>query len=190
MHAISPFTSYQFYLTKALSSSHTDWATVWNDYKPVVPINDIDKKNQFVLNMDRQDFVNAHLIPIDLYRPLVSSCFHFGMSLYVFPGVSDEFHPYFMSLFILSLAQCMLTMLNFHVSFYSRSSDCWDAIGWYFHTITIFLLRIVIPIASIIIALMAHFELENGSNSYSLLLMSHAFTCIGTSMTYVFYFKK
>lgn len=34
-HALSPFTSYQFYLTKAITNPTIDWSTVWKDFKPV-----------------------------------------------------------------------------------------------------------------------------------------------------------
>ena len=85
----------------------------------------------------------------------------------------------------------MLTSFHFHVSFYSKTSDCWDAVGWYFLFIALLLLRFIIPMACIAIALKAHFELAaEGSNAYGLLLMSHAFTCIGATLSYLFQSRK
>lgn len=33
-HACSPFSVYQYYLTKALVNKNLDWSTIWKDKKP------------------------------------------------------------------------------------------------------------------------------------------------------------
>ena len=35
LHALSPFTSYQFYLTKGISNQKLDWSKFWHDHKPI-----------------------------------------------------------------------------------------------------------------------------------------------------------
>ena len=140
--------------------------------------------------MDMQDFVNAHLVPIDMYRPLVSSCFIFTASLSTFPVINEDFRPYFWALFILSIGKMVLTVFHFHVSFYSRSSECWDRCGWYFLVTAVFMVRVAIPIASMVIAIDAYMKFHEGSNCYSLLLLFHAVTSCATTCSYIFFFKR
>ena len=33
-HSLSPFSVYQYYLTKALVNRNIDWSTIWQDRKP------------------------------------------------------------------------------------------------------------------------------------------------------------
>jgi len=54
--------------------------------------------------MNKQDFVSAHLWPLNLYRPLVSSVFHFTLSYYAFPEVNEELMGYFRLFHIISIA--------------------------------------------------------------------------------------
>jgi len=81
-------------------------------------------------------------------------------------------------------------VFHFHVSFYSRESDCWDAVGWWFMAIACFILRFVIPIFSVALCLVVHFELKDGSNAYSLLFMSYGFTCLFSTISFLPYLKK
>ena len=34
-HSLSPFTAFQYYFTRALTNHNEDWATIWNDKKPI-----------------------------------------------------------------------------------------------------------------------------------------------------------
>ena len=58
-----------------------------------------------------------------------------------------------LALHILSIVQVVLTVFHFHVSFYSRSSQCWDAVGWWFMILATFMLRVVVPIGCVVIAM-------------------------------------
>jgi len=87
------------------------------------------------------------------------------------------------------VVQLLLTVFHFHVSWYSRRNRCWDFAGWYCMAIKNFILRGVIPVWSIIIAFVAMFNMRKGTNSYNLLLMSHALTSFFSTIHFAFYFK-
>lgn len=78
----------------------------------------------------------------------------------------------------LSIVQTVLAVSYFHVSFYSKTSKCWDKVGWYFHSGITIVLHIVIPIAVVILAVFMYLDTKNGSAAYNQLLIMYAITCL------------
>ena len=132
----------------------------------------------------------ANILAIDAYRPQISAVFHFTISILVFPEVQEEFNETFQVLYILAIAQFVLTIFYSHTSFYSESSPCWDRMGWWVISMAILIVRIPIPIYS---ALQAYTTLESTwdqSNAYSLLFLSHAVSCVISTVGYLCIAKK
>lgn len=190
LHALSPFTSYQFYLTKGISNSKLDWSKFWDDHKPIKPVDENDAVQQYVTNGKNEDFIKAHTPALNLYRPLVSCVFHFMMSLKFFPDAGKKFETYVHVLFGIAGLQILLTIIYFHVSWYSKNHACWDRSGWWFHCILSVILHFVLPIVVVFIAVDAYAANKDGSNAYSLLLVTHALTCILSSVQFGFFIKR
>ena len=93
-------------------------------------------------------------------------------------------------LFGISGLQLLLTVIYFHVSWYSKKNKCWDRSGWWFHFILTMILHFFLPIIVSIIAVHAYGYNKDGSNSYSLLLITHALTCILSTVQFGFLIKK
>ena len=114
-----------------------------------------------------QDFVNAHLPVINLYRPLVSNVFYFVIFGLYFPDLNPGYKSGVRSCFILSIIQTCLAIYYFHVSFYSKKSKCWDKMGWFVHTGVTFCLHLVIPISVVILTIDLYMSTKNGSMAYN-----------------------
>ena len=72
----------------------------------------------------------------------------------------------------------MLTVIHFHVSWYSCNNQCWDKLGWWFMAVSIAIVRVLIPLTSFSIAIYNMIQKQGGSNAYNLLQMSHALTIL------------
>ena len=155
------------------------------------PIDKSDKRAQFVACMSSKDFVRSHTPVVDLYRPLVSSFFIYAVCFGALGSEEDHISPLVQLDFALSGLQLGLTLIQFHVSWYSRSCQCWDAVGWWFMAASTVIVRAVIPIASLIITAI---DLSNSeefqSNVYDLLQVSHALTLLFSAMHFGFYAKR
>ena len=141
--------------------------------------------------MSSKDFVRSHTPVVDLYRPLVSSFFIFSLTLAAFGGDRKETTTLLLLDYALSGVQLGLTLIQFHVSWYSRSCQCWDAVGWWFMAVSTVIVRAVIPIASLVItAIVIKGSDEKESNVFNLLQVSHALTMLFSTIHFGFYAKR
>ena len=141
--------------------------------------------------MSSKDFVRSHTPVVDLYRPLVSSFFIFAICFGALGSDEDHITELLQVDFALSGLQLGLTLIQFHVSWYSRSCQCWDAAGWWFMAASTVIVRAVIPIVSLIITAIDVSKSEEGlSNTYDLLQVSHALTLLFSAIHFGFFAKR
>ena len=154
------------------------------------PLNTSDNSVQFVECMSKKDFISAQLPVIDLYRPLVSSAFHFMVMRFFFPGLGDDKKILFTLDRAMSFVQLGLTVIHFHVGWYSMTNKCWDLVGWWFYAVTTVIVRLVIPVISLTIAVYKNTATESQSNNSAMLATSNALTITISAVQFGFYAKR
>ena len=132
----------------------------------------------------------ANLPVIDLYRPMVSSAFLYFVISYAFKGIGHGQKELYTLDYALSFVQLCLTVIHFHVSWYSKRCGCWDKVGWYFMAVSTVVVRAVIPVVSIIISFHNMTKKKGGTDTYNLLQMSHSLTILFSAIQFGFFAKR
>ena len=178
-HVISPFTVYQYYILKAFTNSSLDFHTLWHDQKPTSPLNDNDRLKEFIEDSSNADFIRANVPVINVYMPLTAPAFMYMSFEWMFHTDNEQLKETFTPLFALSIAQVVLSIFFFHVSFYSASSPCWDRVGFWVHQLVLIVNHIVIPCIVTIMVIMTFADSDTeGNTPFSTLNLSYAIISI------------
>ena len=128
---------------------------------------------------------------LTLYRPNTSHVFKFIVFRAFFSDPSGFHDDYFFAMLALSSMQAILCAYYQHISFYSYKTKCWDAVGWWFHTIALLLNHIVIPWTALILAVhLFSNDIGGWRSPFGMITMNYAISTMLTGVKFLLFHAK